>query len=1213
MASTGTPQELDRFLDALSLAHVARFGTVRIGTRERLKAVHLTQVLAYEIEEPERIRGALRAAMSSTKAEAEVFDAAYREAPVWGSAPPDPDVDDSADIGLKISRSKGGTTGHADPPKSVSRRNYQIALFAMAAILLAGVIIGILMASGGGQDSNEIEVGPGQTIPSTARTERNTDSKAAEVGDREGGGGGQQNDLQIDAVIRKIELRAEAILAAAEEDGYRPSPRRLGALLAPTDADRRSAGALAQDIALTTGKGPDEPLMLLDASGLGAVYEAMYVPVTTDVLRRPLLKAVLSKMRVYGKTGTGNEKDQLVSADASGNEAATFGHGNHISKLIFSHSGEQLVTIDRNNFLYHWDLTTRASTSSFGMSLSAHSVVFSQTDTQLLITTSDNFTLLWDIAQKKEIARFQHEGDVSSSVFTQDNSHILTASADKTARLWRVDGATEIARFQHDEAVTRAVFSPDESQVLTLSDDETVVRLWDVTNSNESIQLSNQNRVHITSFSRDGNLILTTNWLESAVHLWDANGGAEIARFDHDDIIFDVTFSNDGSRILTASADNTSRIWDTDSGLEIARFEHESGLLDAIFSSDESRVLTRSDDNSSRLWDANTGQQIGSAGSVGTFGSLRPVVEGSDTIVLAGTTAVAVWDLANGTLAMHSQLNTFDEPSSLESHIPIPTLTAASKAAGDYASNMRLDDPRQIWPTIFAATIPLILAGITLAFPAAWRRSYLRRRKIDDKTLLDKLKLAVKAADPLASERRAVARLDRRHQVASHRMDANATAKATAHANGVFTPIMDIDSGSAEYVALIERRRRTDADAARLISFFQRLQRAGLSLTLYVYTGTPQVVSPIRGGRPVSLEGLRSRHAGAFLMIAGDATRYHDLRQAGPAFWTRRLGRFGKGLGNDWAGGAFLARSSSAHSAAGEAIIEDHLGMALRSTQAGDLIDLAAIFHDGKPLVSTPRETSGLIVPSYFADEPERLLDDIPPGTIDRALLIPELKKWIGEDGLTWMRSLAYYPLIRWDLARYLCSRLLPGLSAEQREQLEIAVARLPWMEHSQMPDWVRETFVAATGPEDEKAVVTLLRDLMERAEASDGDGLQISVARSVADQSRAQRSVPDGEMTDAIFIEAMARTKARPWDLPTPKGLLKQAPKVFRMPWTRLRIGVSALMLAGTAVWAFDVGSRAAVGQWLPITALLLGATISLVGPRAMLGWATRNGDGNA
>ena len=88
----------------------------------------------------------------------------------------------------------------------------------------------------------------------------------------------------------------------------------------------------------------------------------------------------------------------------------------------------------------------------------------------------------------------------------------------------------------------------------------------------------------------------------------------------------------------------------------------------------------------------------------------------------------------------------------------------------------------------------------------------------------------------------------------------------------------------------------------------------------------------------------------------------------------------------------------------------------------------------------------------------------------------------------------------------------------------------------------------------------------------------------------------------DAIFIEAMARTRARPWDLPPPAEWLGRMPAILQVPWVRSRLLITGLVLAAAAAWLTPTGTGAPVAQWLPLAALAMGGLMMVLGPSLAL-----------
>jgi hypothetical protein len=94
----------------------------------------------------------------------------------------------------------------------------------------------------------------------------------------------------------------------------------------------------------------------------------------------------------------------------------------------------------------------------------------------------------------------------------------------------------------------------------------------------------------------------------------------------------------------------------------------------------------------------------------------------------------------------------------------------------------------------------------------------------------------------------------------------------------------------------------------------------------------------------------------------------------------------------------------------------------------------------------------------------------------------------------------------------------------------------------------------------------------------------------------------------DAIFIDAVARAKARPWDLPPPSQWLRRAPQALQMPWARMRIALAAVVLAiAAAIFTPHSGNVAPIAQWTPVLLFGLLAAAMALGPMLLTRYADR------
>jgi hypothetical protein len=1168
MSEAAVP-DVGLLIDDLAIAYQKSFGASRIGARERLNAAHLVDTLNNFDAEPERIRGALRAALAKTKAEADLFDLVYPDAGRRQESSADP---------APLPQPEPAVL-ETQPTEQPSRKWLFIGLGIVAAVVIAAMASPLLTREIEKLSPDAIEVDPSllaagnirepSGVAATPATDSAVNSSTI---------AGRVDDSKTAAYAEEI----SAILDRASEFGYRASPRELANAFA-SSLDMAEAD-LTREIARHAGHAPDVPLDLFDVSKLAGVHAALHGPVTAD-LRDAVLPGA------------------IVQHALQQTEYLTFADG---------------------RLVVHWregDAWREQALEGDAIDDPPLETIVSP-DGARALTRGVQVSALWDLINLKQIAQVATPGATATisippeprAAFIPGTSDGVVFGGNGAAYLSSAPAQPEAPRPTNlSQFVTSATGS---GYVIVDGNGDGAVETWDA--ATQRLRGSFTPTEALSKIVLSDNLGLLLGAVGADMQVWDTSGRL-IRTLPLSMEYGEAYFIANDTRILLNHIGGVE-LYNVETGELVSSIEKfligQNSAVGYRSSDGNTFVIEASSADSLKViaaFDARSGvSKSGSPDAIPVSMGGYPVPDVPDLIAFTRQVegnaqrfgyAAASKGLNLITSGYSSQEVTI--PMGATTYLNIPSIAEATTRAAAFAET-RKPKPLPDWPMWLAVAIPLLIAAVLLARPASWRKAYLSRRKIESDTLIRKLTANVTTFEPLAGERRAVGRLDQRLRQPSHRLDLRETVIATARAGGMFTPVPDTDAGTPEYVALVERRRLTDADAARMVAFFNRLRSAGLSLTLYTYSGTPEALTPLRGGHAIPIETLRQRHAGAFLLITGDSARFHNRKTGGVATWTSRLGPVrrpgqGRSFAPTWSGGAFLSREPMPRLGPAERAIERDLGLVVRHTDAGDLTAIGDYFHGRSASLAPHDEEGRKPVPAYFANSPERLVEEEPPGVIERQDLAPQLEAWLGAEGLRWVRALAYYPIVQWDLALYLASSLMPHMSAEARAAMEAKVARLPWLEHGFMPDWVRQTLVEGADPKEEKRIVREIVAVMAEArEGADGN-----ISFQLMDPASGAASEHTG---DAIFIDAVARAKARPWDLPPPSQWLRRAPQALQMPWARMRIALAAIVLAAAAaIFTPHSGNMAPLAQWTPVLLFGLLAIAMAIGPTLITRYADR------
>lgn len=258
---------------------------------------------------------------------------------------------------------------------------------------------------------------------------------------------------------------------------------------------------------------------------------------------------------------------------STGKEISQIAHGQYVSALAFSLTGEQIV--------------------SGGCDAVAPNTQCNQASVRV-----------WNSFTGKEIARIPYEQDVTS-VAIRANGMIAAASRDGTARVWETATGNEIARMNHGSAVSAVLFSLRDRNVIS-ADDNGSIRVWNIDTGAEAARMQHRYGVTALVLSRDGKYVAAAS-RDRTARVWEFSTGKETARMPHGGFVNALAFSPDGKIVVSGSEDNTLRAWKSRSGNDFARDWRTNYARVVAFSPDGKHAVSGSEDGNAYLWEIATG------------------------------------------------------------------------------------------------------------------------------------------------------------------------------------------------------------------------------------------------------------------------------------------------------------------------------------------------------------------------------------------------------------------------------------------------------------------------------------------------------------------------------------------------------------------------------------------------------------------------------
>ena len=207
----------------------------------------------------------------------------------------------------------------------------------------------------------------------------------------------------------------------------------------------------------------------------------------------------------------------------------------------------------------------------------------------------------------------------------------------------------------------------------------------------------------------------------------------------------------------------------------------------------------------------------------------------------------------------------------------------------------------------------------------------------------------------------------------------------------------------------------------------------------------------------------------------------------------------------------------------------------LPATQNGLNLLVETLQTDLPPNISTrPFE---IAFPEMLVERPQLYLERHVPDAIVIERLCNQLQIYLGAGGYVWLSAGAVYPQLAWDLTLYLGAHLTDTNGEKLlTENRLLKLARLPWLRHGLMPDWLRLRLIAGLNREQERAVRHAIEDLLQSALTPSRDSFTLDIARPMSvlkwrDWQRLFRDVlrtePEASrLRDYVFLGFMSGRK---------------------------------------------------------------------------------------
>jgi WD40 repeat protein len=299
---------------------------------------------------------------------------------------------------------------------------------------------------------------------------------------------------------------------------------------------------------------------------------------------------LLERQASIGRRNSGTSRQEKELRTLSG-------HGDVVTVIAFSPSGQTVATGSRDRTVRLWDSKSGEQLAVLeGHTWYVLAVAFSPDGKLLATGGSDGEIKLWDVERRVELSTIRAAGNTVLAIeFSSDGKLLCVATADNMIGVWSVATGqlVQLLRGHADVAVALAI-APGSRLLASASKDGTV-RLWDLRDRAGATTFEGQSdwAWHV-AYSPNGRVLASAS-KDGSVILWEAETHRQLAILPHPVWVNSVAFSHDGRTIGTGSDDGLVRLWNAESGELIATLHGHPrcGRVRRLFSGRRLFVLWR--------------------------------------------------------------------------------------------------------------------------------------------------------------------------------------------------------------------------------------------------------------------------------------------------------------------------------------------------------------------------------------------------------------------------------------------------------------------------------------------------------------------------------------------------------------------------------------------------------------------------------------------
>jgi len=288
------------------------------------------------------------------------------------------------------------------------------------------------------------------------------------------------------------------------------------------------------------------------------------------------------------------------------------GHKERVLNVVYSPSGDRLVSASWDGSIMIWDPTQEEHRSSIEIHV-VTALAVSPNDHWIAATGGDrehNVIKVWKATSPhRELFSWKSEQgeDLWGVLFSVDSKYLITCGSRGVVRVfdWHANKLVVDLGIQND-AIYRLSASPDGRFFATTEFDGEVV-VWDgtrLTERQEGRTIFRGRSPGWAEFSPDGSC-LTVGDRNGDILILDVKSGEKVMTIPnaHGEVVFRAPFSPDGKYIASCSFDQTVRIWEADTGKPVdVLIGHEGNIYSVVWSPDSKHVTSAGADGTVRIW-----------------------------------------------------------------------------------------------------------------------------------------------------------------------------------------------------------------------------------------------------------------------------------------------------------------------------------------------------------------------------------------------------------------------------------------------------------------------------------------------------------------------------------------------------------------------------------------------------------------------------------